>query len=244
MLSTVMVSTAFLSILSALDRPSVEQARDSKPGTPSCVTHLPFGRLVDYVRGLGTAAEREHVRLHLFACPACERSASRLARLADIASAEIDCCAPDEVVDDAIALFTSDPSSRQAVSDISGLMVDSSRRAAYGGGEPGDRGRLRFLRFEAAGGEIDVHLLVIEERLSVSVAGQINARTTDGPLDAEVSAHRESGQPPIARTRANISGLFQLRYDAPAAALLHFVIAGAPKSIDVPIGFDLASENR
>jgi hypothetical protein len=243
MLSTLMVSTAFLSILSALDRPSVEQARDSKPGTPSCVTHLPFGTLVDYVRGLGTAAEREHVRMHLFTCPACERSASRLVRLADIASAEIDCCAPDEVVDDAIALFTSDPSSRQAVSDISGLVVDSSRRAAYGG-EPGDRGRLRFLRFEAAGGEIDVHLLVIEERVGVSVAGQISARTTDRALDAEVSVHREGGQPPIAHTRANISGLFQLRYDAPAAVLLHFVFAGVPNPIDVPIGFDLATENR
>jgi putative zinc finger protein len=239
-----MVTTPFLSILNTLDV-LVEQARDSEPGARSCVTHLPFGRLVDYVRGLGTAIEREQVRLHLFSCPPCERSASRLMRLAEIACAEMDCSAPDEVVEDAIALFTSEPSSRQAVSDISRLVVDSSRRSAYGGGfVPGDRGRLRFLRFEAEGGEIDVHLLVIEESVGVSVAGQISARMTDRALDAEVSVHRKAGQPPIAHTRANISGLFQLRYDAPASVLLHFVFAGVPNPIDVPIGFDLATENR
>jgi len=238
-----MVTTPSLSILNTLDV-LVEQARASKHGARSCVTHLPFGNLVDYVRGLGTSADREQVRLHLVSCPPCERSSSRLMRLAEIAGAEMDCSAPDDVVDEAIALFTSDPSSRQAVSDVSRLMVDSSRRAAYGGVEPGDRGRLRFLRFEAAGGEIDVHLLFIEESLGVSVAGQISAGTTDWPLDAEVSVHRQAGEPPIAQTRANISGLFQLRYDAPAAGLLHFVIAGLPTPIDVPIGVDLAIEQR
>jgi hypothetical protein len=239
-----MVTTPFLSILNTLDV-LVEPARDSKPGARSCVTHLPFGNLVDYVRGLGTAADREQVRLHLVCCPSCERSSSRLMRLAEIACAEMECSAPDEVVDEAIALFTSDQASRQAVSDVSRLMVDSSRRAASGDDvEPGDRGRLRFLRFEAAGGEIDVHLLFIEERLSVSVAGQISAATTDWPLDAEVCVQREAGQPPIAQTRANVSGLFQLRYDAPVAGLLHFVIAGLPTPIDVPIGRDLAIEHR
>ena len=35
-----------------------------------------FRQLVDYVRGLGTAAVREQVREHLATCPHCERSAA------------------------------------------------------------------------------------------------------------------------------------------------------------------------
>lgn len=218
-----MLSTAFLSILNGL----VDYAQDPAFEAGSCVRHLSFGRLVDYVRGLGTAAARDQVREHLASCPQCERSASRLARLAEVAWSDMDACAPDEVVDEAIALFPSDASDRLAVSDLGRLMSDPSRRSAFGGDvdlEP--RHGRRFLRIAPGGGEITLHLLVIEDVHGVSIAGEISARTAGRPLDGAVSVHRGPGQPQIAETRASDGGLFRLRYGAPAGALLHVVVGG------------------
>jgi hypothetical protein len=219
-----MLSTAFLSILNGL----VDYAQDPAFEARSCVRHLSFGRLVDYVRGLGTAAARDQVREHLASCPQCERSASRLTRLAEVAWSEMDACAPDEVVDEAIALFPADASDRLAVSDLGRLMSDPSRRRAFGGDvdlEPRHEQR-RFLRIAPGSGEITLHLLVIEDVHGVSIAGEISARTAGRPLDGAVSVHRGPGQPPIAETRASDGGLFQLRYRAPAGAWLHLVVGG------------------
>jgi hypothetical protein len=219
-----MLSTAFLSILNGL----VDYAQDPAFEARSCVRHLSFGRLVDYVRGLGTAAARDQVREHLASCPQCEQSASRLTRLAEVAWSEMDACAPDEVVDEAIALFPADASDRLAVSDLGRLMSDPSRRRAFGGDvdlEPRHEQR-RFLRIAPGSGEITLHLLVIEDVHGVSIAGEISARTAGRPLDGAVSVHRGPGQPPIAETRASDGGLFQLRYRAPAGAWLHLVVGG------------------
>ena len=218
-----MISTTFLSILNGL----VDHAQDPAPGARSGVRHLSFGRLVDYVRGLGTAAGRDRVREHLASCPKCERSASRLTRLAEAVRSEMDNCAPSDVVDEAIALFPSDASDRLALSDLSRIMIDPSRRRAFGADvdlEP--RPRRRFLRIAPDRGEIEVHLLVIEDREGMSIAGQISARTAGRPLDGAVSVHRAPGEPPIAETRASDGGLFQLRYGAPAGAWLHLVVGG------------------
>ena len=236
-----MLSTAFLSILNRL----VDYAQDPALGVRSCVRHLPFGRLVDYVRGLGTAAARDQVREHLASCPQCDRSASRLTRLAEVAWAdmdEMDDCVPDEVVDEAIALFPSDASDRLAVSDLGRLVSDPSRRGAFGGDvdlEPPHK--RRFLRIAPGGSEIAVHLLVIENLHGVSIAGEISARTAGRPLDGAVSVHRGPGQPPIAETRASDGGLFHLRYRAPASALLHLVVGGE-LPIDVFIDVDVVTD--
>jgi hypothetical protein len=233
-----MVLTDFLSgAVDTLDRSRVDDAQDPEPGARFSLTHLAFGTLVDHVRGMDSASTREQVRQHLSCCLQCERAAKQMARLAEISRAEIDCGPPDDVVDQAIALFTSPSSSRQAVWDVSRLAVDPARRAAHAGEvEPGFR--RRFLRFAAANGQVDVHLLVIEERVGISIAGQITAPTTGGPLDGEVTVRREPGQPPIAQARATPGGMFQLRYDAPAAALLHFIIPGVSAPIDVSIDFN------
>jgi hypothetical protein len=127
------------------------------------------------------------------------------------------------------------------ISDVSRLAVDSARRAAYAGDvEP--KLRRRFLRFEVPGGGVDVHLLVIDESAGISIAGQITARAPGGALDGDVTAHRESGQRPIAQTRATTGGMFQLRSDPPAAALLHFIIPGVSDPINVSIDFDTATD--
>jgi anti-sigma factor RsiW len=199
------------------------------------VTHVAFGTLVDYVRGLGSAAARQQVREHLSSCADCERAAGRLTRLAEIAAAELDYEVPDEVIEEAIGLFTSDPADRRAIADVGLFFSDPPRRtpddeAIQSAGRPP-----RFLRFAAPGGEIDVHLLVVEGRDGVSVSGQIIARKAGLRLDWQVSAHRGSSREAIGRTRATEGGLFQLRYDAPAEALLRFVNAGVPEPVDLPI---------
>ena len=234
-----MLSTAFLSILNGL----VDYAQDPVFEARPCVRHLSFGRLVDYVRGLGTAAARDQAREHLASCPQCERSASQLTRLAEVAWSEMDTCAPDKVVDEAIALFPSDAADRLAVSDLGRLMSDPSRRRAFGGEvdlEP-RQGR-RFLRIAPGSGEITLHLLVIEDVHGVSIAGEISARTAGRPLDGAVSVHRGPGQPPIAETRASDGGLFHLRYGAPAGALLHLVVGGE-LPIDVFIDDDAVADD-
>ncbi len=217
-----MMSTTFLSILNGL----VDYAQHPAPGARSCVRHLSFGRLVDYVRGLGTAAARDQARDHLASCPQCERSASRLKRLAEAVRSEIDECAPDQVVDEAIALFPSDASDRLALSDLDRIMVDPSRRSGFGADVDLEaRPRRRFLRIAPGRGEVEVHLLAIEDREGISIAGEISART-GRPLDGAVSVHRAPGEPPIAETRASDGGLFQLQYGAPAGAWLHLVVGG------------------
>lgn len=233
-----MVTTAFLPILSALDRLFIGHIQGPLAGrlnTWASVTHVAFGTLVDYVRGLGSPADRDHVREHLATCAHCEHTAERLRELAAIAAEEIDCEVPDEVVEDAIALFTADDGDRRALADVESLFTRRSRRPAYDGEPPSAQRPPRFLRFSAPGGEIDVQLLVLEDADGVSVSGQIVARQAGQPLDWEVSAHRGSGGDAIVRTRASEGGLFQLRYDAPAAALLRFVNAAAPESVDLPI---------
>ena len=218
-----MMSTTFLSILNG----PVDHAQDPTLGVRPSVRHLSFGRLVDYVRGLGTAAARDQVRDHLAACPQCERSASRLARLAEAVRAEMDDCAPSEVVDEAIALFPTDASDRLALADLNRIMVDPSRRRAVGADvDREDRPRRRFLRIAPDRSEIAVHLLVIEDLEGSVIAGEISARTAGGRLDGAVSVHRAPGEPPIAETRATDGGLFQLRYGAPAGAWLHVVVGG------------------
>jgi anti-sigma factor RsiW len=208
-----------------------------EPGTRPCVTHVAFGTLVDYVRGLGSTAAREQVREHLSTCAHCEQAASRLTRLAEIGAADIDSEVPDEVVDEAIALFTSDASDRRALTDVDRFFTARSRsRLDDERPESRLRSQPRFLRFAAPDGEIDVHLLVIEETGVVLVSGQIVARKDGAPLDWEVSAHRGPDRDAIDRRRATPGGLFQLRYEAPAAALLRFVNLGAPSGcVDVPI---------
>ena len=217
-----MVRTSFLPILSALDRLFIGHARSPEPGTLPCVTHVAFGTLVDYVRGLGSAAAREQVREHLATCAHCEQTAGRLTQLAEIAAADADCDVPDDVVDEAIALFTKDTADRRALAGVDTIFSNQMRSAP------------RFLRFGVPGGEIDVHLLVLEEGGGVSVSGQIISRKAGGPLDWEVTAHRGSSREAIGRTRATEGGLFQLHYDAPAAALLRFANAAA-EPVDLPI---------
>jgi hypothetical protein len=234
--NTLMVTTAFLPILSALDRLFIRHA-GPEPGTQPCVTHVAFGTLVDYVRGLGSAAAREEVREHLAACAHCEHTAERLTRLAEIAAADADCEVPDDVVDEAIALFTADAADRRALADVDKIFSSQTRRTPFDDEEPESMASAppRFLRFAAPGGEIDVHLLVIEESGGVSVSGQIISRRAGRPLDWEVTAHRGSSRETIGRTRATEGGLFQLHYDAPAAALLRFANAAVPEPVDLPI---------
>jgi anti-sigma factor RsiW len=258
--NTLMVPTAFLPILSALDRLFIDHARGlstrrvkrwgslrtgPEPGTYSCVTHVAFGTLVDYVRGLGSAAAREQVREHLATCAHCEQTAGRLTLLTEIAAADADCEVPDDVVDEALALFTADAADRRALAGVDEIFSGQTRRTPLDDGEPETPRRQsgqatgaappRFLRFAAPGGEIDVHLLVLEERGAVSVSGQIIARKAGGRLDWEVTAHRGTSPEAIGRTRATEAGLFQLHYDAPAAALLRFANAAAPEPVDLPI---------
>jgi hypothetical protein len=231
-----MATTAFLPILSALDRLFIGHARGPEPGTRLCVTHVAFGTLVDYVRGLGSAAAREQVRGHLATCAHCQQTAEGLMRLTEIAAADIDCEVPDDLVDEAIALFTSDASDRRALADVDRFFTDRSR-STLDDETPDARakGQPRFLRFAPPGGEIDVDLLVIEETDTVLVSGQIVARKTGAAVDLEVSAHRGPDLDTIGRTRATPGGLFQLRYDAPAAAVLRFVNADDPAPVVVPI---------
>jgi anti-sigma factor RsiW len=200
------------------------------------VTHVAFGTLVDYVRGLGSTAAREQVREHLSTCAHCEQTASRLARLAEIAAADIDSEVPDEVVDEAIALFTSDASDRRALAEVDFFFLDRPRRT------PDDgtagfmaRSQPRFLRVTPPGAGIDVQLLVIEQTGVVLVSGQIVARKAGEPVDLAVSVHRGPDRDTIGRTRATSGGLFQLRYDPPAAAVLRFVSAGDSEAVVVPI---------
>ena len=242
-----MVTTAFLPILSALDRlfighpstrlngwASLRTGADS--GTLPSVTHVAFGTLVDYVRGLGSAAAREQVREHLAACSHCEHTAERLTRLAEMAAAEVDCEVPDEVVEEAIALFTADAADRRALAGVDSLFSSETRRTPFDDDPQAVvAAPPRFLRFAVPGGEIDVQLLVLDEGGAVSVSGQIIARKAGGPLDWEVTAHRGSSDEAIGRTRATSGGLFQLQYDAPATALLRFVNAAAPEPVDLPI---------
>lgn len=234
-----MGTTAFLPILSAFDRLFIGHAQGPAPGTQPAVTHVAFGTLVDYVRGLGTAAAREQVREHLSTCAHCEKTAAGLKRLAEIAAAEMDCEVPDDVVDDAIALFTADAADRRAVADLDAFFADRPGLGRYedesDANDSPAASQPRFLRFAAPGGEIDVHLLVIVETGVVSVSGQIVANRGGTPLDWEVSAHRGPGFDAIGRTRATSGGLFQLRYDAPAMALLRFNKSSGSAPVDIAI---------
>jgi len=231
-----MVTTAFLPILSALDRLFIGHAACPEPGMHPSVTHVAFGTLVDYVRGLGSAAAREQVREHLETCSHCEHTAERLTRLAEMAAAEADCEVPDDVVEEAIALFTADAADRRALAGVESLFSSQTRHTPFDDEpEPVIAARPRFLRFAVPGGEIDVQLLVLDEDGAVSVSGQITSRKAGGPLDWEVTAHRGSSDDAIARTRATSGGLFQLRYEAPATALLRFVNVRASEPVDLPI---------
>ena len=199
------------------------------------MTHVAFGTLVDYVRGLGSTAARERVRDHLSRCAHCQQTAGGLTRLAELAAADIDCEVPDDVVDEAIALFTADASGRRALADVDRSFSEPPHRAADERRHSGAPRQPRFLRFAPPGGAIDVHLLVIEETGMVLVSGQIVARKAGEPVDLEVSAHRAPNPDAIGRTRATPGGHFQLRYDAPATAVLRFVNPAATESFDVAI---------
>jgi hypothetical protein len=231
-----MVTIGFLPILNALDRLFISHGRGLQPGTRPCVTHVAFGTLVDYVRGLGSTAARKQVREHLARCAHCEQTARGLMRLTEIAAADIDGDVPEDVVDAAIGLFTSDAADRCALADVDRFFTHRSRSTlddesphSSGGSPP------RFLRFSPPAGEIDVHLLVIEGDGAVSVSGQIVARKAGGPVDWEVSAHRGPNRDDIGKTRATPGGLFQLRYDVPTTAMLRFVSADHSKSVEVLI---------
>lgn len=202
------------------------------------MTHVSFGTLIDYVRGVGSSDTRDLVRQHLAACARCAEDAARFARLAAIARADADTDPPDEVVARAIALFNAPRQGVQAPSDVARLVFDSATEPAPGPLDQTAVARARVLWFEAA--DIDVQLMVTQQSVRVSVAGQISARTTGDPLNGAVSAHRGSGQRAIARTQSNDSGEFRLDYEAPAAALLTFVVAGAAAPIDVLVTGDTA----
>ncbi len=81
--------------------------RKMEPGVSSqlWMTHVAFPTLVDYVRGLGSAASRVPVRRHLATCARCASAAASFARLTAIARADVDAEPPDAVVSAAIELF-------------------------------------------------------------------------------------------------------------------------------------------
>ena len=198
------------------------------------MTHLPFGTMIDYVRDLGSGATREVVRAHLAECPRCAAAVTRLGRLAAIARAEAVSEPPDEVVNAAIALFNGPPPDHRSVADMARLVFDSASEQPPP--QPDQTGASsRVLRFETADHGIDLHLLVTEYQVRVSVAGQITTRVANGPVIGAISAHRELGQRPLARTRFTDSGEFRLDYAPPAAAILQVVVSGSPLPITVVV---------
>ena len=212
-------------------------------GSPTPVEHLAFGMIVDYVRGCSALAAREQAHRHLSSCLRCTRSLAGVARLMEIACAEIECCAPDDVIDEAISLFTSEPADRRVVADINSMFVDSSRqdRHQYDCEAPG-RSRHRFLRFNAADRDIKTDLLLIEENQVVTVAGQISARQSRRPVGGNVTAYRVSGTSAIAQTRIGTGGLFVLSYQSPASARLTLRIPLEMRSVELQVDIDCVGD--
>jgi hypothetical protein len=190
---------------------------------PEClVPHVPLETLIDYVRALCPAAKQEEIRLHLAVCTACCGTAARVAQLTAVGDiADLPAEPPEDVVDAAIALFHTLPTRRNVLPELGQLVFDSALDFAPESAVAGTR----FLRF-ATPGDVDVELLVTECGACVSVSGQVTERTTGGPLQSAVSAHRESGVRAIASAHSNEIGEFWLSYDRPAAAMFRFVIAG------------------
>ena len=193
------------------------------------MNHVSFGTLVDVVRGVSTADSRERVQRHLSVCPRCAATAARLTRLVAIGRAATDGEPPDEVVNAAIMLFTAPVRPPAITADVARLIFDSDTDVPSG--QPRSVPGVRVLKFEAAG-NVELELLVSEQGVRVIVAGQITGRR-GSPLNGALSAHRKSGHRAIAQTRFMRNGEFRLDYEPPAAALLRFVIVGAPKPIDV-----------
>ena len=192
--------------------------------------HVPLERLIDYARGLGTAATRGHVLEHVLDCQLCAQCVERLSRLAAIVRAEDDAEPPDDVVDAAIALFRSLPSRENVPPAMGRLVFDSANEFPSDAAHPA----ARLLRFETPG-DIELELLVTERQAGVSVSGQMTARTTGGSLTGSVSAYREPGHQVIASARSTDEGEFRLDYDLPVDVELRFIIAGllAPILISV-----------
>ena len=131
--------------------------------------------IVDYVRGCSARAAREQAHRHLSSCLRCTRSLAGVARLMEIACAEIECCAPDDVIDEAISLFMSEPADRRVVADINSMFVDSSRQDPISVPlrGPGPESTSLPAVQNAADRDIKTDLLLIEENQVVTVAGQI-----------------------------------------------------------------------
>jgi hypothetical protein len=191
------------------------------------VPHVALETLIDYARGLCSAANRADVLAHLLDCELCAGCAARLTRLAAIARVTPEAEPPVDVVNAAIALFHSLPSRTNVPPAMGRLVFDSANELPSD-----DASTARLLRFETPG-DIELELLVTQRHAGVSVSGQVTARITGGPLTSSVSAYREPEHEVIASSKSSDEGEFRLDYDPPVDALLRFIIAGVLAPIHI-----------
>lgn len=192
--------------------------------------HPPTEWWIDFVRGVGTEADRAPLREHQSRCVPCRRIVTLLEHVAAIFDAEVG--VSDEVLAAAAGLFATHsrmlgPRLRELrlVYDSRALQVATRRRESLP----------RRLLFGAPEAIVDLNMNEVARDGCLSVDGLITSSESGRPAQAEISARRRSQDPPIARTHTDECGMFVLKYAPPPEVLLRIALSQAHRSIELRI---------
>ena len=185
---------------------------------------------VDFVRGVGTEADRVRLREHESGCASCRRTVRLLAHMAAIGDADVG--VPDEVLAAAVGLFaTHSRMLGPSLTEVR-LVYDSRTRQAASGRKETLPRRLLFGAPEAI---VDINMNEVAEDGCLSVDGLITSPESGQPAQAAVSALRQSKGPPIACAHTDEFGSFVLRYAPPPEVLLQIAFSQPHRSIELRI---------
>jgi len=208
--------------------------------------HLRSGHLADFVRGLGTAPEREAVEEHLSSgCRKCGKAVGALSKVAAAAAAEVVYSPPETAVRSVWAIFALQQPERILIFPrVVGRLVYDSFRSPLPAGVRARRGIARRVLYRAAAYSLDLRLEHRPKTGLVSMIGQLaDSREPGGPL-GDLSVYLLCGKKIQASAKSNPFGEFQIEY-RPQKRLRLFILAHGRLNETVEVSLSrLVTEGR
>jgi hypothetical protein len=199
--------------------------------------HFKTVEWADWVRGVATDTARAAMDAHLTkGCAKCSRTVEFLRKLAVAAAGEAQYQAPEELVVDALSIFTGPPRAKAfSVERIRVRLVYDSFSNPLPAGVRARRATTRHALYQA--GDYSLHLSLEPERGTddVSLVGQIASHKEPRERVAQLPVLILSGKEIVGRAVSNNFGEFQLQY-RPARRLRLQVQAHQDSRIEVSLG--------
>lgn len=162
-------------------------------------SHIPFGRLVDWVEERLTAEERAQLQRHLAECHQCHQEAARLQHIFQVARSDVDMDPRPEVVDRALRIFPLRPgpvATPLLQRIVAVLRLDSVQRSPVMGVRSAAATPRRLL-YSAGDYDLDMRLTPQENTEEWVITGQVLG--SDNPTGHVVlQGTSEATQAPLA----------------------------------------------